>query len=193
MRREVHTPVDMTEHAVLGIDIGGSSVSLRREGSSATPVETLFRWAPSCNALDDIAVLRAAIRRMCHGVRAVGVAVPATLDARGVVCAWPNRPSWVGVDLASLMREAMPPARWSFADDGDLAALAESRAAGCASLVYVGLGTGVGGGAVLDGSLLGRRGAMEIGHTIIAPEGPACTCGRLGCLQAIASGPAIEA
>ena len=70
-------------------------------------------------------------------------------------------------------------------------------AAGCASFLFVGIGTGVGGALYLDGHL--HRGAHgnagEIGHIIIdsGPNARACTCGRRGCLEAYASGPAMEA
>lgn len=122
----------------------------------------------------------------------VGVAVPATLDARGRVVAWPTRPSWVGLDLAGVLRGLFPAALVHCADDGDLAALAEADAAGCEDLVYVGVGTGIGGGIVLGGRSVpgARRGSCELGHLIVNQGGALCDCGRRGCVQAEASGPA---
>ncbi|MBX3195883.1 MAG: ROK family protein [Microbacteriaceae bacterium] len=78
------------------------------------------------------------------------------------------------------------------------ALLAEAHAgagAGCSELVYVTVSTGVGGAVLSDSRLvLGRAGgAGEIGHVIADPAGPLCGCGRTGCLEAIASGPAIAA
>ena len=63
------------------------------------------------------------------------------------------------------------------------------------SLVYMGIGTGIGGGVVIDGKLrLGPFGsAGEIGHITILPSGPRCGCGNRGCLETLASGPAIAA
>jgi glucokinase len=63
------------------------------------------------------------------------------------------------------------------------------------SMVFFALGTGIGGGVAIDGKLrLGPLGAAgELGHQIILPDGPRCGCGSLGCLETLASGPAITA
>ncbi len=80
-------------------------------------------------------------------------------------------------------------------NDGNLAAYAEWAVRGGQSraLLFVGLGTGIGGGFIDDGHLL--RGvddkAVEIGHVIIAPGGRLCACRREGCVEAYASGPSI--
>ena len=62
-------------------------------------------------------------------------------------------------------------------------------------MVFFALGTGIGGGIVVDGRLrLGPLGAAgELGHQTILPDGPLCGCGNHGCLEALASGPAITA
>jgi kanosamine 6-kinase len=199
----MHTLTPPVTPGVLGIDIGGTKVALRIEPAhTAAPttaegtVETTFHWAPSASAtrdLDDLATHVAALRAWGVGsVAAVGVAMPATLDAAGQVTTWPGRPSWTGLALADALRDLVPGASVACADDGDLAALAEAHAVGCPDLVYLGLGTGVGGGIVLDGRPCPRpgRGSAEIGHLVISAGGPPCTCGRQGCVQATASGPA---
>lgn len=118
--------------------------------------------------------------------------MPATMDAAERVVAWPGRPSWAGVDLGAELRALFPGARTGCADDGDLAAIAEAHAAGAAHLVYLGVGTGIGGGIVLDGRPCPgpARGSCEVGHLIVDRTGPQCDCGRTGCVQAVASGPA---
>jgi kanosamine 6-kinase len=128
-------------------------------------------------------------------VTAVGVAMPATVDPAGVVTAWPNRPGWVGAHLGTLFGAAFPGVPVRFADDGDLAAAAEAGAAGCADLLYLGVGTGIGGGIVSGGRLWPgpARGSCELGHLIVDRSGPPCRCGRRGCVQAVASGPAVLA
>lgn len=183
----------------LGIDIGGTKVALRAEHEGSEPYQTSFLWprapgGPRWSA--DLAALAgevAALRRDWPlPIGSVGVAVPATLDASGRVVTWPNRPSWAGRDLGLALRGlfADAPVRW--ADDGDLAALAEAGAAGCADVVYVGVGTGIGGGVLVDGRPLPGlgRGSCELGHVVIDRSGPRCDCGRDGCVQAVASGPA---
>lgn len=181
---------------LLGIDIGGTKVALRGEPDGADAHESAFNWPESGRAADDITALRKhteEIRaRAGQPLTAVGVAVPATLDTHGRVISWPTRPSWRGLDLATVLGELFPQVELHWGDDGDLAALAEAHAAGCADLVYVGVGTGIGGGIVLGGrSVPGpRRGSCELGHLIVAQRGERCDCGRRGCLQAEASGPA---
>lgn len=125
-------------------------------------------------------------------VKAIGIAMPATLDLTGRVSRWPTRPHWAGLDLGSFLAGLITGATVRWADDGDLAAIAEARAAGCDDLVYLGIGTGIGGGIVSGGIQYPRsgRGSCEIGHVVIDRFGPECDCGRHGCLQAVASGPA---
>ncbi|OLM31237.1 Transcriptional regulator/sugar kinase [Pseudonocardia sp. Ae717_Ps2] len=179
--------------SILAIDIGGTKVALRREGAGTPPHETVVRWSEGASRSDDLALLRAAVATMGSGSRAVGVSLPATVAVSGTVTSWPNRPSWVGLDWAGFVADLFPATPTATADDGDLAALAEAEHAGRSDVVYLGVGTGVGGGIVSDGRLLPRsgRGSCEVGHMIVALDGPRCDCGRRGCLQGIASGPAV--
>jgi kanosamine 6-kinase len=186
----------MPDRHHLGIDIGGTKVALRLEGADGEAREAEFRWRPPSGAGSDLELLADNVGALRAGLAGpvgfVGVALPATLDDAGRVTAWPGRPSWAGFRLAGALREVAPEAEVLCADDGDLAALAEAARAGCANLVYLGVGTGIGGGAILGGRPcpgLGR-GSGELGHVIIRYDGPRCDCGRRGCAQAIASGPA---
>ncbi|MCK9903238.1 ROK family protein [Frankia sp. Cpl3] len=199
----------------LGIDVGGTKVALRLEttnqGTTSLEAtsheatsheaggrsrEAVFRWSVGAPAETDLRDLGAGVRALCDGwdgqVTAIGVAMPATVDSDGRVTTWPSRPSWAGLQLGQALRDLVPGAQVALADDGDLAALAEAHHAGAANLVYLGVGTGIGGGIVLDGRLCPgpARGSCEIGHLVIALDGPLCRCGRRGCLQALASGPA---
>lgn len=179
----------------LGIDVGGTKVVMRMANDGADRAHT-FRWAPG-GAAEDLAALTAAVADLRSGWRgelaAVGIALPATLDPTGRVTAWPSRPTWVGLDLITELGRLFPGVPVVCADDGDLAALAEADHLRCPDLLYVGIGTGVGGGAVLDGNLVPgpARGSFEIGHLIVARGGAECVCGRQGCVQAVASGPAV--
>jgi kanosamine 6-kinase len=155
--------------------------------------EATFQW-PSGGVDEDLAELADRVRALQEGTafEAVGVAVPATLDEAGRVVTWPNRPTWVGLDLGEWLRVQFPGIAARCADDGDLAAVAEAHEADCANLVYFGVGTGIGGGAVIDGRPCPGfgRGSCEIGHLIVDASGPRCDCGRRGCVQAVAAGPA---
>ncbi|SPF03997.1 ROK family protein [Streptomyces sp. MA5143a] len=181
----------------LGIDIGGTKVAFRAEDADGQEVRrSSFTWAPEADLDEDVDQLRRHLRELgldAARVTGVGVALPATLDATGRVTAWPNRPAWVGLCWLDLLAEFFPSAEVCCADDGDLAALAEAGHAACADVLYVGVGTGIGGGLVLGGRAhpgLGT-GSCELGHVVIDRSGARCTCGRRGCVQAEASGPAI--
>src|SRR5205085_12070702 len=83
-------------------------------------------------------------------------------------------------------------------NDGDAAALAEAgwgAGRNRTRLIYVTVGTGIGGGIILDGKLYrGVDGAHpEVGHHVIDPAGPKCTCGFSGCWESLAAGPAMVA
>lgn len=185
----------------MGIDVGGTKVALRAEHTDGTVREAGFRWPTAMDRLAhasaDLDLLARQVGELCADdpdeCAGVGVAMPATLDEAGVVTAWPNRPGWTGVDLGGALRGIFGTTKVSCADDGDLAALAEAHAAGCDDLLYLGVGTGVGGGIVRGGRPLPgpARGSCEIGHLIVDRSAERCDCGRRGCVQAVASGPAV--
>ena len=127
----------------------------------------------------------------------VGVGAAGWLDLdRGVLLQAPNL-GWHNVKLAQMLRRAFGvPA--VLANDVDAGTYAEyrfgaARKARCVVGVFP--GTGIGGGCVYEGRLLRGKvsSCMEIGHYLIAPDGPLCGCGRRGCLEAVASRLAISA
>jgi kanosamine 6-kinase len=185
---------------LLGIDIGGTKVALRVQGSGRSALQRTFTWPdPAGGVQADLAALAGALDDVRAAwsapITAVGVALPVTVDARDRVTAWPNRPSWVGLDLRAALTPLLSGARLRWADDGDLAGLAEADAAGLADVVYLGVGTGIGGAVIVRGRCLPGlgRGSAEIGHLVLDRSGARCGCGRRGCLQAVASGPATIA
>lgn len=183
---------------MLGVDLGGTKVALRAEADRGGVREHLFHWSGRGLESDleqlakEVQFLR---QEVPGGFGSVGIALPAAVGRDGVVSAWPSRPEWVGLNVRSTFQElfADTPVRW--ADDGELGALAEARVAGCDDLLYVGVGTGIGGGLMAGGVLWPGldRGSFELGHLVTDADGSRCRCGRLGCLQATASGPATLA
>jgi len=128
---------------------------------------------------------------------ALGMGVPGLVDlADGVVKFLPNLPTnWRGVPVRDWLAPLIDCPVYLL-NDARMAALGEltfgrGRAGG--SMAFFTLGTGIGGGIVIDGRLrLGRLGsAGELGHQTILPDGPRCGCGNRGCLEALASGPAL--
>jgi glucokinase len=132
-----------------------------------------------------------------EGLKAVSLVVPGTVRAEeGTVVKAPNLPCLDGFPLASaLTNELGLPA--ILENDANAAAVGElwqGAAQGCRTIICVTLGTGVGGGIILDGELWrGVDGAAaEIGHMCVDPfGGVACTCGSRGCLEVFASATAI--
>jgi glucokinase len=129
-------------------------------------------------------------------VLAIGVASPGPLDPHtGYILKTPNIKEWQNFPLGpKLSKHFQVPA---FVDnDANLAALGEWKfgaGRGHHHLLYLTISTGVGGGVIADDHLLqGYHGlATELGHTILDPEGPLCSCGFAGHLEAFSSGPAI--
>ncbi|GIG59286.1 kanosamine kinase [Longispora fulva] len=183
----------------LGLDLGGTKVALRAETDTGVVREHVFRWHGR-GLESDLAQLAAEVelfrQQVPDGFAGVGVALPAAVGTDGLVTAWPNRPEWLGLNARRTFHALFGDIPVGWADDGALGALAEARASGCDDvLLYVGVGTGVGGGLVVDGVLWPGpdRGSFEIGHLVTDADGPKCRCGRRGCLQATASGPATLA
>ena len=145
------------------------------------------------------------MRQLCDGIgvdrhkqriAGVGVSAPGPLDSEtGTIIAIPTLPGWEEFPLATtLAREFGLPV--VVENDGIAAANGEWRFGSARELrhfVYVTVSTGIGGGVVVDGRLLhGRRGlAGHVGHMVIAPDGPLCSCGARGCFEALASGSAL--
>ncbi|MCO5225408.1 MAG: ROK family protein [Thermomicrobiales bacterium] len=189
---------------VLGVDLGGTNIRvavLDANGSigHASRTKTLSEQGPEA-VIDRIADLIAAVAAEA-GIGAdipVGIASPGPLNPRtGVVHYTPNLPGWRDVPVVTKL-EQLTGRRVALANDGNCAALGELRfgsARGCKNLVYLALGTGIGGGVVTEGVLIdGKNGlGAEIGHTLVSIDGPRCTCGSIGCLEAYASGWAIQA
>ncbi|MEO6797224.1 MAG: ROK family protein [Candidatus Dormibacter sp.] len=129
-------------------------------------------------------------------VRALGIGLPGPLDpARGVVISPPNLPGFIDVPLNKILSRRLG-IRSYLHHDAHLAAFAEYRlgaARGARDLVYVTVSTGIGAGLILDGKLYsGAHGmAGEVGHIVVQANGPLCTCGNRGCVEALASGTGI--
>jgi glucokinase len=126
----------------------------------------------------------------------VGVGAPGMVDRRGRLCFSPNLPQAQGVDWNELIGGQLPGRTLLIENDANFAVLAEHRlgaARGFDHVVMVTLGTGIGGGIVLDGRVqVGSAGfAGEIGHMVVDPAGPLCPCGRHGCWERFASGAGL--
>lgn len=125
-----------------------------------------------------------------------GIGIPGPIDrARGTAGSATILPGWIGVRIGEEMHDrlGMPVEIENDANLGALAELTWGAGRECSNFVYVKVSTGIGAGLVIDGRVLrGATGtAGEIGHTTLDESGALCYCGNRGCLETVASGPAI--
>ena len=195
----------------IGVDVGGTKVAAGLVDSvgeifhqTRTPMvatDAALGLAAVTAAIDsvsaaaklDAADLKKASQRVVSGI---GICAPGPLCPRtGVVINPPNLPGWRNFPLAELISKSYRlPVRVD--NDGNAAALAEAiwgAGRGYRNIFCATIGTGIGTGIVFDGRIYhGRTGAAaEGGHNTIDYRGPRCGCGKLGCIEALASGPAI--
>jgi len=182
---------------VLAIDIGGTKLAAGIVDGSGSilargEVPTLAAEGPE-RVLDRIV-------RLANDVLGAPGGSADAIQRIGIGCAGmilnpPNLPGWVRVPLVERIEKALGrPA--VLENDANAAALGEFRygaGKGASSLVYLTVSTGIGGGIILDGKIWHgvKDGAGEVGHMTLLPDGPLCGCGNRGCLEALASGPAI--
>jgi glucokinase len=191
---------------VLGIDIGGTNLvvgSVAEDGSRIVAVasEPTHAEAGAKDVLERLVNLAdraiATTRKEVPGaeILGVGVGAPGPLDTkRGIVLLTPNL-GWVNLPLRQIIHDRLGlPA--ALDNDANCAVLGEwwvGAARGARHAIGITIGTGIGGGLILDGKLYHGASdvAGEIGHTTIDTEGRRCKCGNYGCLEAYASGPNI--
>ena len=186
------------------IDLGGTNTSCAlASGDGAILAErtipTQSNQGPDA-VLDRIAsTLEALASEVGEGPQAAGMGVPGLADrANGTTLFLPNLPTqWRGVAVAQFLsaRIACPVYLLNDVRIATLGEMTFGLASKTGTMVFFALGTGIGGGIVVDGRLrLGPLGAAgELGHQTILPDGPLCGCGNHGCLESLASGPAITA
>lgn len=189
---------------VVGVDIGGTKVAaglVDRNGEIKTQIRTPM--AAHGEGSEGLAAVISAIDLLLEHdakprplIRGIGICAPGPLDpATGIVINPPNVPCWRNFPLAAeIERVYRVPVKVE--NDANAAALAEAywgAGRGYRHIFYAGIGTGIGTGIVFDGRIYnGRTGAAaEGGHMSIDYHGPLCGCGKPGCIEILAAGPAI--
>lgn len=186
---------------VFAADLGGTHLRVALVDDTGRILEQLKQETPKGDSAELIvdALASAAERWKCETcpVIAASLMVPGAVDSdKAVVVQAPNLPSLVNFSLKAALQDRLG---WPvfLENDANAAAVGEmwlGAARGCRDVVSVTLGTGVGGGVILDGKLWrGAHGsAGEIGHTTVDPfAGVKCKCGNIGCLELFASATAI--
>lgn len=184
------------------VDIGGTKIAVGMVDDGGKVVSRMEAPTDPDRYTDSIELIAGLLRETASQARAqltgIGIGSTGPVDpVRGEFGDVDFLPGWRGKspvqDLAEIFK-----VRVALENDGDAAALAEAGwGAGRdrTRLIYVTVGTGIGGGIVLDGELYrGVDGAHpEVGHHVVDPAGPACSCGFHGCWESLAAGPAMVA
>ena len=181
-----------------GVDVGGTKILAAVVDGNGQVIDESRVVSPAHDADAMTSAISGLITDLAtrHDVTAVGIGAAGYIDrTRSKVLFAPNI-AWRNVDLRSAV-QARVDLPVIVENDANAAAWGEFRfGAGrdVDDMLMVTVGTGVGGGIVVDGSLLrGAYGvAAEIGHITVVPDGALCGCGKRGCLEAYASGTALE-
>lgn len=185
------------------VDLGGTKIASAfatggGEVVSERTIPTLSHEGPEA-VLERIAGLVLDQARESGRPAALGMGVPGLADLQnGVTKFLPNLPTqWENVPVRDRLspRLGCPVYLLNDVRMATLGELTFGHGRGVKTMVFFALGTGIGGGIVVDGALrLGPLGAAgELGHQTVVPDGPRCGCGSYGCLESVASGPAITA
>jgi glucokinase len=185
----------------LALDFGGTKLACGLVDSAKGMIFTHVRRASPPSATESLHEMMNMAREALGGraalsISGVGISFGGPVDAkRARVRLSHHVPGWEDFPLVDeVVRSLGFPAAMD--NDANLQCLGEWRygaGRGTQNMLYVNVGTGIGGGLILGGQL--HRGAHglagEVGHTVVDPNGPICTCGKRGCVESLAAGPAI--
>jgi len=180
----------------VGIDVGGTKIASLLVDRNGAILDRDVRPTPAHEQEATLQAMEASSRAVVTAeVAAIGISAAGLVEAGTGIMRYAPNLSWRDAPLVERIGGTfgLP----TVADnDNNAAAWGEYRfgiGRGHANILFVGVGTGIGGGIIADGALLrGAHGfAAEIGHTIVEPDGPVCGCGNHGCWEQLASGSAI--
>lgn len=191
--------LDRNGHRIIGIDLSGSDTfvgAVLTLGGDIVARREIAQPARSDGVIESVVQLARDLVADSHApVLGVGVGTPGVIDDRGVVLTAPNL-GWAGFDLEGVLTEALG-LPVLVANDANAAVLAEYTFGGASDdVLLVKVGRGVGSGLLAGGQPVrgSRFAAGEIGHVTVGTDGgPVCVCGKVGCLEAWLSAPALSA
>ena len=186
----------------IGIDIGGMSIKGAAVDSNGRVYEKFsmpfIKGEPgevTIRKLAEIVKEYIAANKLESKIVGIGMGSPGTLDVEKGIVNYANNLGWVDLHVAEIMQETLPyPVR--LINDANAASLGEAKFGAGKSyetIIMLTLGTGVGGGIIINGKLFEGNEAKggELGHIVIVMDGEQCTCGRKGCLETYASATAL--
>lgn len=188
----------------IGVDIGGTNLRIAAVDSAGTLLEKVTTGTKVARGRDQV------IGEMCDAIRetaqkfsgagrlaGIGIGVPGIIDMdTGMLRESPNLPGWHDYPVHDEIERRLK-TQVILENDANAAAFGEKwlgAAQEVDSMCMLTLGTGVGGGIVLNGKIWhGMKGmAGELGHITVEPDGPLCGCGNRGCLEQLASATAVK-
>lgn len=191
----------MSEHA-LGIDLGASKIAAAltdRQGQVLVEkrVPTAAERGSTAVFQTLIDLLNSMLAQADAPVSGIGIGSPGRVDPQAGTVADAVNLGWDVLHLRADLEAALPAAPPIYLEkDANAEVLGEvyfGAGQGCRQVLYLGLGSGLGGGALVDGRLFHGASltAVEIGHWAIDPHGFPCACGNRGCVETIVSGPGV--
>jgi len=186
----------------VGIDLGGTNIAAGLVSEDAKilanmsiPTRAERSWQEIVADMADLSkkvIEKAGVD--IKDVKGVGIGCPGSIDNENGICAYSNN---LKMEHANIKEEFQKHLNLpvNLENDANAAALGEYEVngQGAKSYVFITLGTGIGGGVILNGKIFrGFNGAgAELGHTVVVSDGEACTCGRKGCWEAYGSVTAL--
>ena len=182
-----------------GLDLGGTFIKcgiVSEDGKIVAKEKVPTDSSSYENVARDMALVIGRLKEQAGvEIAAAGIGSPGTIDSEHGVVVYSNNLRWHNAPLGSAVEKATG-LKTFITNDANAAALGESfcgAGKNYKNSVLVTLGTGVGGGIVIEGKVFegGHSAGAEIGHTVVVVGGEQCTCGRKGCFEAYASATAL--
>jgi glucokinase len=188
---------------IIGVDLGGTKILTALADSkgsilSIVKIDTEAASGPEkvlSNITRSIVLAAKQAKVPMSRISRIGIGAPGPILGKAIIVSPPNLPGWKNVNIKSILQKKLKK-HVRVENDANAAALGElcfGAGKGFRNLIYITISTGIGGGIIIDGKIykgaLGTAG--EVGHMVIEPKGPKCGCGKRGCLEALAAGPAI--
>ena len=192
---------DLSKVVIGAVDVGGTKIAVGAVDENGRIVSRFESPTDAKRGFGDaLQRIEEMLRRCAHLVRTplagIGVGSTGPVDPfAGTIGNVDFLPGWEGEDLVGELQKRFQ-VQAAMENDADAAALAEARqgtAKGKSPFIYVTVGTGIGGGIIIDGRIYRGvdRSHPEIGHHVVDPSGPLCFCGSRGCWESLAAGPAM--
>lgn len=192
------------EKYIIGLDIGGTKLAVVVSDQNGEILQKIRKPTEAgkgpehviqklIKMVDEVLSLAGIGRKDVVGI---GASCGGPLDTKtGIIYSPPNLPGWDAIPFKEIFETEFD-LPIIVENDANASALAEwmfGAGRGCNHVLYMTMGTGIGGGIIIDGEIYhgANDSAGEVGHQILLPDGPLCGCGQRGCLEALCSGPGI--